>query len=124
MKMLCRDVYNHAKADLGYDTVGGVSEIDDIDKRAVNTVNHVYRELYFKKNSEGFNPLNSLSDEVVLPEKVIFNCLIPGVAAKIAFDYGDGKLQAYFADIYNQGLRAFNSTTGVITDALPSDYMN
>lgn len=119
IKILCRDVFEQAKQDLGYDEVGAVSEIDDINKRAVNTVNHIYREIFLKKSS-GFRPLRSMSDEIELEEKVIYGCLIPGVASKIAFDYGDGKSQAYFAEIYNQGLRMLNSTGTIITDKLPN----
>ena len=124
MKMLCSKVFLQAKKDLGYDDIGNVSEIENINKRAVSTVNHIYRSIYFKTAKEGFKPLESINDYVSLPESVIYNCLIPGVASKIAFDYGDAKQQAYFADMYNQGLRYLNKTGAQIKDVLPSDYMN
>lgn len=120
MKMKCIDIFKHAKADLCFDEVGGVSEISGIDKRTVSTVNGLYKFIFFKSGGTGFKPLHNVYDEIDLPEEVIFNCLIPGVAAKIAYDYGDGKQQAFFADLYNQGLRLLNKNSNQITDVLPS----
>ena len=119
MKMKCIDIFEQAKADLCFDEVGAVSEISQVDKRAVSTVNGIYKLIFFKAGGTGFHPLHTVYDEVDLPEEVIFNCLIPGVASKIAYDYGDGKQQAFFADIYNQGLRLINRFNQ-ITDVLPN----
>lgn len=119
MKVKCSEVFDNAKADLLYDEVGSVATITEIDKRMVSTVNSIYRDLFFRSGKTGFKPLNSPDDEIELGEDVIYNCLIPGVASKIAFDYGDANQQAYFAEIYNQGLNLLNTQTQ-ISDVLPN----
>ena len=123
MKIKVRNIYEIALEDLGYKSSGSVSEIENIEKSSVSIVNHVYRSIYFKVKKTGFKNLETADDYVSLDEIVIYNCLIPGVASKIAFDYGDAKNQSYFANMYNQGLRSLNKI-GKIQDVLPSDYMN
>ncbi|MBQ7128394.1 MAG: hypothetical protein IJO19_00205 [Clostridia bacterium] len=123
MKIRASEVFELAKDDLCHGETGAVSEIEVIDKTAVRIINNIYKELFFKINTSGFSPINTLDDYIKLPEDIIYLCLVPGVAAKLAFDYGDGNLQAYFANLYNQGLNQFNTQTQV-EDVLPSDYMN
>ena len=124
VKVICKDIYEMAKAELGYDETSVVSEIPGIDKSAVNTFNFAYKEVFFASGLSEFKPISNLDDEIEMEESVIYQCLVPCIASKIAFDYGDGKLQAFFANAYNQGLRNLNSTQTQIVDVLPSDYMN
>lgn len=119
MKMTVSRIFNEAKAKLQYDDQTAVSVISDIDKRMVRTVNEVYTEIFYKIKDTGFKPLSSASDEVDLDEKIIYLILIPGVASRIAFDYGDGTEQAYYANEYNNGLRTLNKINS-ISDAIPN----
>lgn len=123
MKIRSREIFETAKDDLCYSEVGSVSEIDVVDKTAVRIINNIYREIFYKLYSSGYKPITTLDDFIDLPEDIIFNCFINGVASKLAFDYGDGNLQAYFGSLYNQGLNLFNTITQ-IEDVLPSDYEN
>lgn len=124
MKINAKKVFEMAKDELCYGEVGAVSEIEVIDKTAVRIINSIYKEIFFKINDEGFKPIVTVDDDIELPEDLIYLCLVPGIAAKLAFDYGDGNLQSYFANLYNQGLNQLNTTQTQIEDVLPSDYMN
>ncbi|MGN0173918.1 MAG: hypothetical protein ACI39F_05695 [Acutalibacteraceae bacterium] len=121
--MSCKQVYLSALKRLGYSDDGVINASEIIEKNIVSVVNEIYMELFYKQNDEGFNPINTIHDEIELDEKIIFMCLIPGVCEKIAFDYGDANLQSYYASIYNQNLSLFNKQSS-IKDMLPSDYMN
>ncbi len=123
MKIECYKVYELALLSLGYENEN-VSVKDKIDIRQVNIVNGVYTEVFFKMANEGFAPLTDAYSEIELPEKVVYTVLVPGVAEKIAFEYADANLQAYFAGVYNNGLHSLNSFDTQISDVLPSDYMN
>lgn len=112
-------IFNEAKQRLSYDEDTAVSVIAEIDKKTVRTVNEIYTEIYYKIAESGFTPLSSITDEVDLDERIIYLILIPGVASRIAFEYGDNTLQAYYANEYNKGLNLLN-TISTITDATPN----
>lgn len=74
----------------------------DVAARALALVNQIYAELWYALHPCGFEELPSLSEEIRLPERVINNCMVYGVAMLMAQTIGDADNQSLMADLYNQ----------------------
>lgn len=74
----------------------------DVATRSLALVNRVYAELWYALYPCGFEELPSLSEELRLPERVINDCMVFGVAMLMAQTIGDGDNQSLMAELYNQ----------------------
>lgn len=100
--MKAKELLNNALKMLGYTDRDGNSELTQrLRNRAVVTVNLVYGDLWRVYNTDEFKPIESLSDEIKLPEKAIGDVFLYGLAMHIARSENDGDQQQYFAHLYN-----------------------
>ncbi len=89
------EIYNRALTSLGY------SDSQVLKNKGLVATNQVYDDLYHSVFGE-YKPLRALSDEVALPERIVLNAMVYGVAEKLALGEGDGELQQYFAKAYDR----------------------
>lgn len=109
---------NDALKMLGYSDSDGNAELTGrLRNRAIVTVNMVYGDLWRIFNSDDFKPIESLSDEIDLPEKALGDVFLYGLAMHIARSENDGDQQQYFAALYNAkraGLSQYDRVRNVI----------
>ena len=89
------EVYSKALVSLGY------SDSQVLKNKALISTNQVYDDLYDRTFGE-YKPLRVLSDKIILPERIVLNAMVYGVAEKLALGEGDGELQQYFAKAYDR----------------------
>lgn len=89
------DVYNKALLSLGY------SDSQALKNKGLVVINQVYDEL-FNSSYEKYTPIKSLGENINLPERIVSNAMVYGVAEKLALGEGDGELQQYFAKSYDR----------------------
>lgn len=89
------DVYNRAITSLGY------RDSQVLKNKCLVVINQVYEDLYRLVFGE-YKPLMALNEAVNLPERIVLNAMVYGVAEKLALGEGDGELQQYFAKAYDR----------------------
>lgn len=89
------EVYNKALTSLGY------RDSQTFKNKGLVAINQVYDDLYNAVFGE-YKPIRALSNEIIIPEKIVSNAMVYGVAEKIALGEGDGELQQYFAKLYDR----------------------
>lgn len=103
--MKASELLNDALRMLGYsDSDGNVELTQRIRNRAVVTVNLVYGDLWkiFNQSSENeFEPIESLGDEIILPQKALGDVFLYGLAMHLSRSENDGDQQQYYAMLYN-----------------------
>ena len=106
---------------LGYSENNGNSHLTQVTRnRALPIINLIYAELA-RSCEEEFLPLQTLSDEIKLPKRVLNEVMPCGVAMHIANGEGDTSSQAFWAAEYN----AKRTTLSKITkykDTLPKAW--
>ena len=109
--MTAKQIYENAIALLGY------TDSAAFQRKALPAINKTYYELFqiFSNNDTDFEAIESLNDEVVLPQKAFVSALPLGVASMIALGEGDGELQQYFASEYDRAVKRFNRKEQIIT---------
>ena len=104
---------------LGYtDSMGNVSGEQRFKSRALEILNTIYADLFYINNSSGFTPLKSVSDNIILPERVLYDVMPYGVAANLAQSESDGDNQQYFMMLYN-AKRVSVGSGAVVQDVIP-----
>ncbi len=100
--MKANELLNNALKMLGYsDSDGNVELTSRIRNGAIVTVNLVYGDLWRICNTGEFEPINSLANEVKLPQKALGEVFLYGLAMHIARSENDGDQQQYFSHLYN-----------------------
>lgn len=100
--MTAKDIISKAIITLGYNDEQGNTSDSRFQIASKNALNIVYSDLFYCLNSEGFEEIKSLTDEIKLPERILNNVMPYGVAAFIAESIGDGEKQQFFIAIYNK----------------------
>jgi hypothetical protein len=104
---------------LGYSENNGNAHLTQtVRNRALPIINLVYAELS-RSCEQKFVPLESLSDEIKLPDRAINEVMPCGVAMYIANAEGDGSAEAFWGAEYNIK-RATLSHFSEIKDVLPN----
>jgi len=113
------EMLNHSLKLLGYSENNGNTHLTQVIKnRALPIINLVYAEL--SRNCEQkFQPLESLSKEINLPEKALNEVMPAGIAMYIANAEGDNAAEVFWASEYN-AKRVTLSRFGEIKDVLPN----
>lgn len=110
---------NHSLKLLGYSENNGNAHLTQVIKnRALPIINLVYAELA-RNCEQRFEPLKSLSETIMLPDKAINEVMPCGIAMYIANAEGDSAAEAFWGAEYN-AKRATLSRIGEIKDVLPS----
>ena len=104
---------------LGYSDSNGNAHITQLTRsRALPTINLIYAELSRNCGVEN-TPLNSLSEEINLPDRVLNEIMPCGVAMYVANAEGDTNAQAFWAREYNVK-RATLTRVESFKDTLPN----
>ena len=120
--MLASEIYNQACGLLGYNesNLNLPSAADEISGAAISSINQIYADLFYSLNTgEEFKPIKRMTDEIILPSRILYNVMPYGVAMLIAQSESDGDNQALFASLYNQKRRN-RSRIGAMSDVLPT----
>lgn len=109
---------NDALKMLGYsDSDGNIELTTRLRNRAVVTVNLVYGDLWKIFNKGDFEAIESLSDEIKLPQEATGDVFLYGLAMHIARSENDGDQQQFFTALYNArraGLTQYDSVKNAI----------
>ena len=120
--MTASELLNNTLKMLGYSEANGNIELPQrIRNRAGVAVNLVYEDLWGICNTEPFEPIKSLTDEIKLPEKVLNSTFLYGLAMHIAAAENDGDQNQTYAHLYNSkraGLTRFEK----IRNTLPRSF--
>lgn len=104
---------------LGYVNNLGVVNDSELRSKIIEQINLVYADLWYScKTDEEFKKVENPDDEINLPEIVLNDCFLYGVAQMVAAAEGDSDNQAYFGQIYNQKRNRCNHIDTII-DTLP-----
>ncbi len=116
--MTAKSILNDTLKILGYTDSDGNPELTQrLYNHAVVTFNLVYEDLWRICNKGDFVPIKSLAEEVRLPQKVMGDTIIYGLAMHIARNENDGDQQQYYAYLYNSrraGLTEYKRVNNVI----------
>lgn len=116
--MKANELLNNALKMLGYsDSDGNIELTQRIKNSAIVKVNLVYSELWRIFNTGEFTPIKSLGQEIMLPEKVLSEAFIYGLAMHIARSENDGDQQQFFTYLYNAkraGLTQYEKVKNII----------
>ncbi len=100
--MTANKIFNDALRMLGYTDSNGNTELTSrIRNRAIIVFNLVYGDLWRICKDEAFEPIESLSDELDLPQRAMGDVFLYGLAMHIARSENDGDQQQFFAQLYN-----------------------
>ena len=99
--MTAQEVIKKAITLLGYND--GLGNTADARFQVVsqNAVNFVLADLIHCLGRDDYGDIKSLSDEISMPKRVLYDVMPYGVAAYIAESIGDGDKQQYFAMMYD-----------------------
>lgn len=96
------ELINNALKMLGYTDSDGNTELASrIRNCAAVTVNLVYADLWRMFNTDPFIPIKSLNDTINLPQNVLNECFLYGLAMHIARSENDGDQQQFYTLLYN-----------------------
>lgn len=103
--MTAYEIGLRALALLGETDEQGVKNDQAILNRVLTAVNAVYSDLFTistEHKKKCFEPLYDIDQSVALPDHIVFDCMIYGVAMWLAQGMGDTNNQAVMSSIYNQ----------------------
>lgn len=116
--MKATELLNNTLKMLGYsDSDGNVELTSRIRNSAIATVNLVYGDLWRAMCSGEFEPIKTLDDEIMLPQKALGDVFMYGLAMHIARSENDGDQQQYYTMLYNAkraGLTQYEKVKNVI----------
>lgn len=99
--MTAKNIIDKALLLLGYnDGLGNTSDAR-FQVASKTAVNSVLADLIHCLGRDDYGDIQSLSDEIKMPKRVLYDVMPYGVAASIAESIGDGDKQRHFADMYN-----------------------
>lgn len=104
---------------LGYaDASGRIAADTQMQQRALGAINAAYSDLYYALGKTDFKPLEAPEDVIDLPERVLNDVILYGVAAFLAQSENDGDQQQYYIMLYNSK-RAALTRTETVSDVMP-----
>lgn len=106
--MTGKDVYERAIASLGY------TDSQVFKNRAVVVINQIYDILENLVGGVEYKPITSLGDTINLPERIVSNAMVYGVAERLALGEGDGELQQYFARVFDTAKGRINTIDSIV----------
>lgn len=95
----------------------GYTKSDDIFEAGLTFINQVCADIC-SLTGRDFYPANSLSDVLAVPENLLTNVGVYGLAMYIALYRGDGDKNQFYATLYNQKRRLLSTSTAIV-DSLP-----
>ena len=99
--MTVKEMVTKALNLLGYNDSTGNSMDSRFQTVGKNAVDFVLADLIHCLGRSDYGDLKTLSDEIKMPERVLYDVMPYGVAAFIAESIGDGEKQQYFSSMYN-----------------------
>lgn len=120
--MTAKDMISKAIVLLGYNDDRGNTSDSRFQIASKTAVNSVMAELFYCLNNDGFKEIEALSDEIKLPERVLYNIMPYGVASLIAESIGDADKQAYFGAIYNRRLAQLSHSEPFVDEIPYPEY--
>ena len=116
--MKAKELLNNTLKMLGYsDSDGNVELTSRIRNSAIVTVNLVYGDLWRAMGNGEFEPIKTLEDKIMLPQKALGDVFMYGLAMHIARSENDGDQQQYYTMLYNAkraGLTQYEKVKNVI----------
>ena len=117
--MTANEVLNITLKMLGYSDADGNPKLTQrIRNGAVTFVNLVYMDLWHILKEGEFKPIKSLSEELQLPEGVLYDTFTYGLAMHIAQSESDGDQQQFYVLMYNRKRLRLSKTEEII-DVIP-----
>lgn len=116
--MTAKQILSLSLTALGYVDSAGNPDHTAFIGQAMAAVNTIYAELYYCANKSGFKPVANYEEQIILPERLLYDCMHYGVAMLIAQSENDNDSQRMFAELYNNKLGAANQQMSII-DVLP-----
>lgn len=104
---------------LGYADEHGNTSDPRFQLIAKNAVNFISADIIHCLGLDTYSDVENLSEEIRLPNRVIYDVMPYGVAAFIAESLGDGEKQQYFASLYNRKRTTVNYESN-IQDVIPT----
>lgn len=118
--MTVQESIRSALALLGYTGEYDFSNDSALLKRTVTIANAVFSDLFYlihPRRSDGsevtFTPITSASQTVDLPDRIVNDCFVYGLAMWLAQSENDGDNQQLFAALYNQKRAAASRFTQI-----------
>ena len=109
--MTAKNLFDSAAINLGY------RKTDDMLEAGINFINQVCADICTLTGNK-YEPIHSLNQELPLPESVLGNIALFGVAMYMTLYRGDGDKNQFYASIYNQKRRLLSSSSNRV-DLLP-----
>lgn len=117
--MTAAELMTEAVLLLGYaDPSGRIAADTQMQQRAMTAINAAYADLFYSLGGEDFKPVKAPEDVIDLPERVLNDVILYGVAAFLAQSENDGDQQQYYVMLYN-AKRAALTRTETVSDVLP-----
>lgn len=116
--MTGKQLFQQAVQLLGYTNSFGVSNESALMQRGLAVVNAIYSDLFYACGKKEYKPIPDMDSVIVLPERILNDCFVYGVAMMLAQSENDGDNQQLYAALYNQKRAACTYFTERI-DVLP-----
>lgn len=100
--MTGRQLFQQALQLLGYTNNFGISNESALMQRGLGIVNAIYSDLFYACGKKEFKPVPDMDSEIILPERVLNDCFVYGLAMMLAQSENDGDNQQLYAALYNQ----------------------
>ncbi len=104
---------------LGLNDIYGSTGDARLQTASLSALNTVYADLFYLKNTDGFQEISDISEPLSLDERTLYNVMPYGVAAYIAQSLGDTDSQQFFSILYNSKRKTVVNTS-TIQDMLPA----
>ncbi len=120
--MTGQDILKTATELLGYTNANNNLQLTSrITGKSVAILNLIYSDLWRICNEGEFIPINTVQDDIFLPERALNDVMPYGLAMMIAQSESDGDSQQLYSVLYNRK-RAGLSRKENIQDVLPRSY--
>ena len=112
--MKANELLNNALKMLGYTDNDGNSELTQrLRNKAIVIINLVYGDLWQIFNKDTFYGIKTLGDEIELPQRVLNDVFLYGLAMHMARSENDGDQQQYYTMLYNAKRAGLTQHTSV-----------
>ncbi len=100
--MTVREMYQKALTLLGYAGSDSISGEAEFVRKGIAVINQIYSDLFYAVSKESFVYVNSFTDKINLPERILNDVMPYGVAMLLAQSENDSDNQMIFAALYNK----------------------
>lgn len=112
--MKASELLNNTLKLLGYTDSDGNGELTQrLRNRAIITINLVYGDLWSIFSKDEFSGIKTLDDEIKLPQRVLNDVFLYGLAMHMARSENDGDQQQYYTMLYNAKRAGLTQHTSV-----------